>query len=363
MQARLASEATNRMGNARGQYQETEKPDRSYPKINPALLLPRLSEECKAQIQSHRKAIPLFDAKQWAMIERFLVEKGIPPSFTGELTTASIEESYENLLKYIDVESSEDLGELAFETTFAHAPYDANIEIKLERYGFAFMDLSVLHERLGKTFIQALSLIDIVLHDILPSDFYCEHSGHFWPLSECSEEALAGGMDEIMQEVTELAEGEFEDECIKEMLERMKLIEQRGKALMENWCSVKTVFSVIEEVEAACAIESDCDVTKWCLIVTKAIRDAFGSSRNWESWYNIKPDAYNDGFEPIVALHDDWEEERDSFQMAFESDETGKTYTIDNVQDIESIKRVCELRTLGAQLLDKAVALSNQLQG
>lgn len=363
MQARLASEATNRMGNARWQYQETEKPNRSYAKINPALLLPRLSEECKAQIQSKFKKIPLFDASQWAMVERFLVERGIAPSFTGELTTASIENSYQNFLKYIDVEPSEDLSELAFEASFAQAPYNANIEIKLERYGFAFMDLSMLHQRLGKTFIKALSLIDIVLHGILPSDFYCEYSGHFWPLNECSEEALAGDMNELMQEVNELAEGEYEEECIKEMRARMRIIEQRGKALMEHWCSVKTVFQVIEEVETDCAIESDCDVTQWCLSVTKVIRDTFGSSRNWESWYNNRPHGEHDGLEPIVVLHDDWEDERDAYQIAFEGGETAQTFSIDDIQDVEAIKRVCELRTLGGQLLEKAVGLSNQLTG
>lgn len=363
MQARLESTTATRVGNERGAHHAPSKPKQPYPQINPALLLPRLSDECKAQIVRTRNAIPEFDAKQWAMVERYLLEQGVAPSFTGTLTVDTVCRSYEQLLEYIasPQESSQDLGELGFELSFARAPYNASLEVKIERWGFGFMDLSPLYECLGKPFVQALSLIDIVLHDILPSEFYCEYSGHFWPLNECSEDALDGGMAAIMQEVNEFAEGEYEEDDIAHMVERMNEIKERGQTLMTHWCSTETVFAVIEAVEKECESNRDCPISAWCLRVTKTIRDAFGSSRNWNEWYNTRPEAYNDGFEPIVALHDDWEFENDAYQMAFESGEVGQTYTINSDKDIWPIKRVCELRSLGATLLEQAVELSNKL--
>jgi len=233
------------------------------------------------------------------------------------------------------------------------------MELKVERYGFAFMDFSALYKRSGKPFIQALSLIDIALYGILPSECYCEFSGHFWPLNDCNN-VLDGDIESVIKEANEFAEGEYEESDLREMIERMRELDARGKEYLEHWCNGDSVFNVIQEVEAACK-GSDCEIAQWCFTVAKSVREAFKSSCNWKAWYNNRPEAAHEGYEPLVALYDDWGSESNAYQMAFECGETHIIYAANTVDDLLAMKRVCELRTLGAQLLDKAIDLHDTL--
>ena len=337
------------------------------PSINQALLLPRLSKECQDQIVGLQTALPVFDASQWAMVERCLIEQGTSPAFTGNLSRECIERTYKNLLHFLipnevnesHTDVAQTLNHYECEVSYTDAPFNSCLEVKIERFDFGFTCLDALYAGLGSVFVKALSLIDIALFDILPSEIYCEYAGHFWPLNECSEETLNAGFEAVNKELNEFYD---EEDCsdLNEMYERRMTITKRRDEIVSEWCSASRLFTVIEEVEIACK-EPTCRISEWCLNVTKAIRDEFRNQIEFDHWYESNPGYEGDGNAPIVALFDDWECEREAYQMAFEAGEMGQTYLIKSSKDIQALKRVCDLKRIGGELLTKAVILSDEL--